>query len=288
MYPVMKYLLCVLAMFLVISCTAPQRQEIRLVPWEEQQILVYVPQEINTTEIVNDTLETKENNTIVLILQLPQHQTNDDDTERRDLSHKSTRSPPAQNISSEQPILFQDSFSQSLSPWKIEWTGYGTVTISDGKLKLEPAPSTTTETHSALVLKEASWKDYDFEVEMTTEKQLRTPSPEPWEVGWVLFRYTNLEHFYYFIFKPNGVELGKRQGSLDQIFLQTENHPKLELGKEYAIRTVVNGAQIQIYVDNEKVIDYTDNNPLQNGGIGLYTEDAEVYFDDVRVRELGE
>jgi hypothetical protein len=40
-----------------------------------------------------------------------------------------------------------------------------------------------------------------------TDKQLRQNStPNPWEVAWIMWRYQDDWHHYYFIFKPNGVD----------------------------------------------------------------------------------
>lgn len=50
------------------------------------------------------------------------------------------------------------------------------------------------------------------------------------------------------------------------------------------------GIHIQVYIDKDKVIDYFNNtiyNTLfQSGAIRLYTEDANVQFDDVYVSSL--
>ena len=42
-----------------------------------------------------------------------------------------------------------------------------------------------------------------------------------------------------------------------------------------------------MYVDGEFVMEYTDADPLKNGGIFLETMgEAEVYYDDVLVEEV--
>ena len=56
----------------------------------------------------------------------------------------------------------------------------------------------------------ATWGDLDFTIRLRTLAQRRRGQPNPWEVGWLLWRYTDNDHFYSFIVKPNGFELGKQ------------------------------------------------------------------------------
>ncbi len=190
--------------------------------------------------------------------------------------------PPAQE-------LFSDNFSGDLSKWVIAWDGYGTVKIENGALMMAPKASTSpSETHSALVRAGSqSWGDYTYNLKMNTVEQLRIGSaPNHWEVGWITFRHQDNSRFYYFIFKPNGIELGKALGNDQQAFFVTESSPRLQLNKWNNYKIVLQGANIKVYIDGTLVANYTDtNNPFLTGGIGLYNEDAKVYYDDVKVTE---
>ena len=64
-------------------------------------------------------------------------------------------------------------------------------------------PRDPSESYSSLVHSTRSFGDVDFTVRVRTVKQHR-PVPRPWEVGWVLWRYTDNEHFDWFIVKPDG------------------------------------------------------------------------------------
>jgi len=97
----------------------------------------------------------------------------------------------------------------------VYYSGYGTVSVvDDGRsraLQLSPMVSTTPSvTHATLLNTTATYGDMDATVTMTTAAQLRQGSaPNTWEVGWVLWHFTDDVHFYSFMLKENGWELGK-------------------------------------------------------------------------------
>lgn len=153
------------------------------------------------------------------------------------------------------------------------------------------------ETYSALTLTTESYDDMEIYLKVKTNQQLRENSPpNPWEVAWIMWRYQDDWHHYYFIFKPNGVELGKKQNenqAEEQIFLYTANEPKLKIGEWNTWRIKMSGNHIEIWlkmVDDgswQRVVNYYDDAPIIGlGNIGLYTEDAYVQFDDVYISPL--
>jgi hypothetical protein len=109
--------------------------------------------------------------------------------------------------------------------WFNKYNGFGasgTVTItpltttdSNNNTIFYEEPKTSTspnETHAALTLTTQTYEDVEMHLKVKTNKQLRQNSiPNPWEVAWIMWRYQDDWHHYYFIFKPNGVELGKKQ-----------------------------------------------------------------------------
>jgi len=162
--------------------------------------------------------------------------------------------------------------------WKTWW----------GNAAFEPAaatlsslvPTSPSETHSALITSKRTWRDGTVSFTQTTLGQLRQGSvPNPWEVGWVMFRFHDLENYYYFIPKPNGFELGKKQGSDAQIFLATGTAPGIAVGRSTKIVVSAQGARIRAWIDGVQVVDYVDPNPLPGAGsVGLYEEDSHVRF----------
>lgn len=172
--------------------------------------------------------------------------------------------------------------------WTNVFSGFGcdSFTTKNGKasISLQPrASSSANETHSALLTGKEFDENAQFSCNVTTLRQLRTNSePNPWEVGWVIWNYTDNEHFYYFIAKPNGWELGKRDPSFTggQRFLDTGTEPCFPIGKTYAITVDQSGNTIRVSVDGKQLTRFSDSeNPYTAGKIGAYTEDSEVEFD---------
>jgi hypothetical protein len=99
----------------------------------------------------------------------------------------------------------------------------------------------------------------------------------------VLFRFQDLANYYWFMLKTNGFELGKKQGSDQQIFLVTGDLPAAAVGQTRRIQVVAQGPRIQVFVDGSKIVDYVDPQPLGNGSVGLYEEDSQARFDSLSI-----
>jgi hypothetical protein len=167
----------------------------------------------------------------------------------------------------------------SQTPWQTWW---GDVGFAPNTVSLSSTiPTSPAETHSALITTKRAWRDQTISFTTTTLGQLRAGSaPNVWEVGWVMFRFRDLENYYYFIVKPNGFELGKKHGSDAQIFLATGETARLVVGRPHRVWVQVRGARIRAAVDGVEVVDFTDPHPLLSpGSVGLYEEDSHVRFD---------
>jgi hypothetical protein len=167
--------------------------------------------------------------------------------------------------------------------WTVAYDGYGKVSVEDGAASLQPrAVQAPTQTSAALALTgNTDWRDYTFIVEMKLERQLRQNSPpNSWESGWLMFRYQREGRSYYLASKTNGLELGKLVPPLGkgQQFLVTKPAPRAVPGRWHEYRIEVQGPEIRVYVDGTLQITYTDPEAIPSGGVGLYTEDAHVYF----------
>jgi hypothetical protein len=174
--------------------------------------------------------------------------------------------------------------------WRDEFNGYGaTGTEIDGSRVLSESPqaaSSSGETHAALVTTLAAIGDLDFTVRLRTVAQLRTPAPNPWEVGWVLWHYTDNSHFYYLMLKPNGWELGKEDPAYPdgQRFLATSSSPAYPIGGWHAVHVRQVGDDVTAWADGVQLVSFVDaERPYGQGAIGLYDEDAHVHFGDVQV-----
>ena len=175
--------------------------------------------------------------------------------------------------------------------WTVRYDGYGEVGVEHGAASLKPqAVEHADKTSAALALAgDPMQRDYSFTVRMKLKRQLRENSPpNPWETGWLLFRYEREGRGYYLAHKTNGLELGKLvpPAGVGQEFLATKPTLPAEPGRWYEYRIDVQGPTIEVYVDGALQITYTDPNPIERGRVGLYTEDAHVLFEDPKVHEL--
>ncbi len=180
----------------------------------------------------------------------------------------------------------------TIGVWQFVYNGYGCNSFfavnSNTMLVEQPKISTRPdETHGGLVIGPSISGDFTLQVSAATTRQLRANSaPNPWEVAWVLWHYTDDSHFYYFAPKPNGWELGKEDPAYPgaQRFLASGNSPSFPIGPWYRTRVTQSGQTIQVFVNDVLITTFSDSQrPYSSGRVGLYTEDAEVYFDNVSV-----
>jgi len=154
-------------------------------------------------------------------------------------------------------------------------------------VSLAPLASTSPgETHSALMLSQASFSgDFSFGASVLTDQQLRLNSaPNPWETAWVVWDYTDNDHFYYFALKTNGWELGKRDPAYagGQRFLATGSDTSFLLKTWYQVSVAQSGGTMAVSVDGRQIVSFADaERPYASGQLGLYAEDARIYVDNV-------
>jgi len=179
--------------------------------------------------------------------------------------------------------------------WCAVYNGFGTIRViraRDGSrlLSLSPRPAMSTkQTYAALARTRQTWSDLDFTVHVRTVTQHRADGPNPWEVGWVLWHYTDDRHFYYFIPKPNGWELGKEDPAYPgaQRYLPASERPTFPVGRSYEIRVRHVGATITLWASGKRVVTFTDRErPYRSGSIALYSEDAAAIYTTVKIRSL--
>jgi hypothetical protein len=176
--------------------------------------------------------------------------------------------------------------------WQVDYAGYGTTTIfaEGGRHQLSMSPRVAKDagtTHGGLVTTLAQFEDIDVTVQLRTERQLRPEAPNPWEVAWLLWHYTDDHHFYSVVLKPNGWELGKEDPAYpgSQRYLATGSTPSFPIGVLHTVRVRHAGNEISVWANGKLLTTYRDTErPYRTGRIGLYTEDAHVYFESVVVR----
>jgi hypothetical protein len=173
--------------------------------------------------------------------------------------------------------------------WTDQWNGYGEIDVAGtgtqgSALSLAPLAAVPWD-HSALVTTTAPLANFSASVTLTTVKQLNT-APNPWEVGWVLWGFSDNTHFYAFTAQPNGWELSKEDPAYpgDQRFLATGSTPTFPVGSTYTIEVAQEGAFMSVWVNGKLIVSFTDQQrPYLSGSLGLYSEEATVNYGEVFV-----
>lgn len=173
--------------------------------------------------------------------------------------------------------------------WRVVFNGHGQVTEQGGVIHLEPRRAAERDiTHGALVVDDRTAADLELTATMRTEDQIREGGePNPWEVGWLLWRYRDPDHFYAIALKPNGWELSKQDPAYPgkQRFLASGTEPVFPVGQPHTVRVHHLGDTIEVHANDTPLVVFTDQErPYPSGGIGLYTEDARVAFSDIRYK----
>ncbi len=181
----------------------------------------------------------------------------------------------------------------AFGPWTAAYSGYGCIKTSvNGAISyVEEAPAASAapaETHASMILGPSFSGPLNYSLNLVTVAQLRTGSaPNPWEVAWVAWNYTDDTHFYYLALKPNGWELGKEDPAYPgaQRFLASGSSPVFPVGSWYNIKIVQDTSNlIKVYADERLVASFLDTErPYVSGRIGFYNEDAQVRLKDVAV-----
>jgi len=172
--------------------------------------------------------------------------------------------------------------------WTTVFDGFGEVGVEDGVLVTRPQASVRPdETHAALVASVDWFEDLEVEASITTTEQLRTGSePNPWETGWLMWNYTGNTSFYYVALKTNGWELGKGDPAYPgaQRFIADARDLLFAVGQHAEVRVRQIGATISLWIDGAPMGTWTDEeDPLFEGSVALYNEDASVEFDELVV-----
>lgn len=195
-----------------------------------------------------------------------------------------------QNGALDEPCMNE---GDSMGAWQLRFSGYGCVGLTSGAngtaLSMQPRTATATEeTHAPLLLGPEYGDRLMMTARVQTVQQLRRGGePNAWEVAWLVWHYQDDEHFYYFIPKPNGWELGKRDPSYPggQRFLTTGTDQKFPVGRTYTVQITHRGNVLSVVVDGVALTSFTDTErPYVSGRIALYSEDAEIRVHQVSVR----
>jgi Domain of Unknown Function (DUF1080) len=99
-------------------------------------------------------------------------------------------------------------------------------------------------------------------------------------------------HHYSLLFKPNGIELGKKdcESCTDPVdgqkFLETKSTPKMGLGTWNNIKVDMVDNHIKVFINGNLEIDYIDTEmspEMASGSVAMYSEDAYVLYNNMDV-----
>ena len=173
--------------------------------------------------------------------------------------------------------------------WTTVHHGYGRVTCSRETIRLSPKAATRSdETHAALATVDGMAVEAGATQTITatvrTVAQLRTGSdPNPWEVAWLLWSYTDDQHFYALALKPNGWEISKEDPAYPgaQRFLASGDVPTYPIGAAFDVTVTMTTAgdavTMTVSVGGAELATVTDKeSPYPSGAVAAYTEDATI------------
>ena len=189
--------------------------------------------------------------------------------------------------------------------WTDVYTGGGSgiyIISASGRAQVmlqSPLASTQVsglETHAGLVLTNKWFKDFDMTVDVNTVECLRQNFPvKNWERAWIMWRYYDAFHHYYFTMKNDGIEYGKKDNNLSvdaQLFLVTNGAIDIPLDSWYTVRIRMIGSFCNIWVSGNLLVSHGDTGvsgatgAMYQGSVGLYNEDAHVLFDNVIINSV--
>ncbi len=178
--------------------------------------------------------------------------------------------------------------------WTVAFDGGGEVKFNvdgSGDLVFHPQTAKTSlQTFSSLLLLKntvnAPVNNFVVKIEVTTTRQLRSSTPNDWEVFWFVSNFRQdpklIKTANYFIQKPNsGVELGRFFEDKGQKFLMTSGQSPQDVGSRITYYFAKQGQRFRVFRDGVQIMDYQGTKMPealydQAGAFGLYSEDAEV------------
>ncbi|OUS71122.1 hypothetical protein B1748_27310 [Paenibacillus sp. MY03] len=169
-------------------------------------------------------------------------------------------------------ILFQDDFSgASLSS---DWS------ILAGAYSVQSGILNATNTNSTIVTGDAAWKDY------TVESQVRINANGGY-AGIVFRAQDNSNNYWLRLYRPASgstqVQLIKRVGGSASVL--ASSNQTLSINQWYNLKVVAIGSLIQGYLNNSKVVEFTDTQ-FAAGKIGLQNLSGTMSADNVVATEI--
>jgi 1,2-diacylglycerol 3-beta-glucosyltransferase len=183
------------------------------------------------------------------------------------------------------------------SQWYQVFSGYGHTSVTgsgaDQTVTLSVATTRSKQvTHAALLVSRTWYQDFAASAQVRTVRQLRGGSagtPNPWEVGWVVWHYSSPQRFYALTLESNGWLLSKQDPAYPggERFLDSGTFPRFPIGGSHRVGIVQIGDQITVSADGRVLTKFIDTQrPYLTGAFGVYAEDSVASFSAIHVQPL--
>ena len=191
----------------------------------------------------------------------------------------------------------------TVGSWFVNFLGLGYArVVNAGSPRLELCPGDVdvvggTTRATLVTTTDVFTGDIQVSVDMLLIAQLRNTAPNAWESPWLIWHCTSSAGIptgaNYLALKTNGWELGLILGGDAQAFIATGALPTVSAAfQTVRIRQVsktvevfIGGVQLDLSVTGGGS-PITDSRFYTSGNVGLYTEDAQVQFDNLTVYDI--
>ncbi len=125
-------------------------------------------------------------------------------------------------------------------------------------------------------------KDFTYSGTINSLTQLST-TPKNWETEWVVWNYTDNNHFYYLAPRENGWVLAKRNGNPNNPEILATGTDAFPANSPKNFKIEREGNAFEVTVNEKKLASVTDNSPINQGRIGLYTYNSAINIDNIEL-----
>jgi len=191
-------------------------------------------------------------------------------------------------------VLLQDDFYGSLIPaWQFNCSPYSTRWILeevDGRTVLHSQPASPPGEFSCAAIQETDWRDYAIEFAF----KFAQPGQYGRYVelgGRITYCPPNIDSVqrYFINIMDTGIQLYKSTCEPAVYFILTEVSRPISPDDWHLTQYIFFGNRIQVWLDGEQWLDYTDeSDPIMEGGVLRFTtyDSAEILIDDLLIYEV--
>jgi serine/threonine protein kinase len=177
-------------------------------------------------------------------------------------------------------VLFQDDFSGDLSKWNIQT---GTWSIQNGELAGQGGGG---QIDGWIYAGDTTWQDYALQAKVIFvdyNAELVVRSTGHFQNEYRISLWQQMPGYYY----SNMYQISKYQNGVTTSFTDGNIPSPVTITNPSIVRIEVKNDTIRLYINNQFVTEYTDQDPLLSGQIGLgVIWDYSNHFDDVIVTDL--